>query len=397
MADVKLNDTSKGILGKASEKIGTYQEAPGGGTPLKKGQKAPSAEWVKANRKMQPRDEEGQFTYNSANGKGLKYGPSRGTTVPPFLKGIKLTFCAPGTKLKIEGEDGIKIKIMTIDMTVEEIVHKCKQYMEDEHGFAGMGEGSSITKKGRKSKEEKEAEAGQIGNVDPKTLSEGTQKEMAEAKAKYEANNSSDKSPVNPAIGNFQVKTDTLNPDGTVTPSGSLKYNKWLQKNAEDKAQAQAPVNKPAPFFELTPEQKEQYEAQKNAVKTGTGTGTASQEQPQAQEDTAKTEATSQVEEKPEKSEIEQKLDDAAAKEQNENKILNEMGLSADDKDFDIETVKSDPKAFINSASVKPIFKKIKAADPNMKLGVIVKAIVDGKFKNPAQLKKWVNKKYGNK
>lgn len=221
----KLNDTSKGILGEASKKIGNYTESTGGGTPLKKGEKL--VDHPEAKRVMQPRDEDGQFTYNSVNGKELKYGPSRGTTVPPFLRGIKLTYCAPGTKLKVEGEDGIKIKIMTIDMSVEEIVNACKEYIESEGGFAGMGEGSSITKKGRKSKEEKEAKAGQIGSVDPKSLSAGTQKEMTEAANRYAAENSATE--VNPTVGGYKVLTDLLTETGDakrVTPARYWKRNK---------------------------------------------------------------------------------------------------------------------------------------------------------------------------
>ena len=73
------------------------------------------------------------------------------------------------------------------------------------------------------------------------------------------------------------------------------------------------------------------------------------------------------------------------------------MGLDSDDKEFDVETIKKDPNSFVNSTSMKPLFKKIKNADPNLNVGAVVKAIVNGKFKNPAQLKKWIEKKYGNK
>lgn len=245
----KLNDTSKGLLGEASEKIGNYTESTGGGTPLKKGEKL--KDHPEAKRVMQPRDEDGQFTYNSVNGKGLKYGPSRGTTVPPFLRGVKLTFCEPGTKLKIDGDDGIKIKIMTIDMSVEEIVSRCKEYIESEEGFAGMGEGSSITKKGRKSKEEIEAKAGQVGTVDPKTLRQGTQKEMSEAAAKYAQKNSASASPVNPTVGSYDVITDTLTASGgTVknTPARYWERNKNQQpQNVPSGTPSGQPTNTQAP------------------------------------------------------------------------------------------------------------------------------------------------------
>lgn len=226
----KLNDTSKGILGEASKKIGNYTESTGGGTPLKKGEKL--KDHPEAKRVMQPRDEDGQFTYNSVNGKGLKYGPSRGTTVPPFLRGVKLTYCAPGTKLKIDGDDGIKVKIMTIDMSVDEIVNACKEYIESEEGFAGMGEGSSITKKGRKSQEEKNASEGQIGNVDPKKLSKGTQAEMAAASNRYKASNSANE--LSPTVDGYKVINDTLTPSGDTvrnTPARYWEKNKNQQSN----------------------------------------------------------------------------------------------------------------------------------------------------------------------
>lgn len=245
---VKLNDTSKGILGDSSKKIGTYSESTGGGTPLKKGEKL--KDHPEAHRVSQPRDEDGQFTYNSVNGKELKYGPSRGTTVPPFLRGIKLTFCQPGTKLKIDGENGIKIKIMTIDMSVEQIVANCKKYIAKEGGFAGMGKGSSIDKKGRKSEEEKSAAPGQIGYVDPKKLSDSTQKLMIDEAKKYEKNNSSEE--IDPEIWTmftpgFKAKTDVIADDGSIVKTGE-RYGKWYKRKEEEKEAAKMPtISVPTP------------------------------------------------------------------------------------------------------------------------------------------------------
>lgn len=268
----KLNETSKGILGEASEKIGSFQESTGGGTPLKKGQKL--KDHPEAKRVMQPRDEDGQFTYNSVNGKGLKYGPSRGTTVPPFLRGVKLTFCQPGTKLKLDGPDGIKVRIMTIDMSVEELVNACKYYIESEEGFAGLGKGSSILKKGRKSKEEKEAKAGQAGYVDPKTLRQGTQDEMKNAANEYANKNSAQK--VNPFVDEapfvhpnnqkgYQVQDDTLNPDGTTSKNTSARYNTWYQKNSQQAAQQKAQAAQAAQAAQQAQQQKQaQQQPQQN-------------------------------------------------------------------------------------------------------------------------------------
>lgn len=130
------NDT---LIGKLSQgKIGTYQEAPGGGTPLPKNHKAPSKEWVAEHRKSQPRDEDGQFTYNSANAKPLKFGPSRGTTIPPFLKGVKLKAFMKGT------EDGkgdtlwdAEHKRFTFHkgFTAKDLIYWAKHYINSEEGF----------------------------------------------------------------------------------------------------------------------------------------------------------------------------------------------------------------------------------------------------------------------
>lgn len=355
----KLNDTSKGILGEASEKIGNYTESTGGGTPLAKGEKL--KDHPEAKRVMQPRDEDGQFTYNSVNGKGLKYGPSRGTTVPPFLRGVKLTFCAPGTKLKIDGQDGIKIKIMTIDMSVEEIVNACKEYIESEEGFAGMGEGSSITKKGRKSKEEKAAKAGQIGNVDPKTLSQGTQKEMSDAAIKYAQSNSANE--VNPMVGGYQVINDTLTASGNTVRNTPARY--W-EKNKNQKPNTVPTSSNPnSPTGTNAP--------------TGTGPSNPSSGGNGNANQTPVTPSGAQV------NNLNQK--------NNDSKVLKQMGLNDDDKEFDVESIKNDPKAFANSIQFKSIWNKI-PKDSGIKPGQIVKAIANGKFKNPTQLKKWISKKY---
>jgi hypothetical protein len=191
MAEKKWNAFTKGKLGKeALDKIGTYQEAPGGGTPLGKGQKAPSKEWVADHRKMQPRDENGQFTYNSANAKKLEYGPSRGKTIPPFLRGVELTFAEKGQVLKTKDNEKWKYSISTIDMSVEEMVENCKNYIAGEGGFLGMGKGSTIDKKGRVSKAEKESGEGTVEGkkVDISKAGKSTQDAFAKATEEYGKN-----------------------------------------------------------------------------------------------------------------------------------------------------------------------------------------------------------------
>lgn len=150
---------------KNTDKIGTFKEATGGGTPLEKGEKL--KDHPEAKRVQQPRDEEGKFTYNAANAKPLKYGPSRGTTIPPFLKGVKMTFAIKkGDKINYNGS----IYLAGVDMTAKEFFNKCKEYIFGK-GFEGV-EDKVSAKKGKKSNEEKEiiskGETGIVGKADDK-------------------------------------------------------------------------------------------------------------------------------------------------------------------------------------------------------------------------------------
>ena len=163
---IKMNAFTRGVVGKeALDKIGTYQEAPGGGTPASGGGRGAmkknfkvvdskeEADAIRKNdpdakiRYNQPRDEDGQFTYNSANAKELVYGPSRGYTVPPFLRGVKLTYVEKGSTLKVKDPEDMRrmtYLLSTINMSPEDIIMKCREYVKEEKGFLGMGEGSEI-------------------------------------------------------------------------------------------------------------------------------------------------------------------------------------------------------------------------------------------------------------
>ena len=325
---VNLNDTSKGTLGDKSKKLGHYSESTGGGTPLKKGEKL--KDHPEAKRVQQPRDEDGQFTYNSVNGLKLEYGPSRGTTVPPFLRGIKLTFFEPGTKLKIDGPDGIKVKLMTINLTVDEIVNACKSYIESEEGFAGMGEGSSITKKGRKSKEEIEAEA----------------------KQKYEAKNSATE--VNPTVGNFQVKTDVLNPDGTTKKIGE-RFHEWLSNNKATK------------FF--APKEQAQNNEQ------------AKEEKPVEEEQVEATQTQKQVQNP-----------------QTDSEKASEMfGVDIEDENepFDVDMAQNNPKDFVkkHKHSITDFISRYneKNSDADLDINTVVAAIRKGMIKSPKDFEEILN------
>ena len=95
-------DSKKHIVKKMQETeglntgFGEYDESTGGGKPFEKGNS--NTRTTRENGKTrqaqnpntnQPRTNDGKFTYKSVNGESIdpKYGPSRGTTVPPTLTG----------------------------------------------------------------------------------------------------------------------------------------------------------------------------------------------------------------------------------------------------------------------------------------------------------------------
>lgn len=154
------------LTGEKQNKIGSYTEAPGGGTPLARGTKAPSDEWVKEHRQMQPRDPNtGQFEYNNANAKGTKY-PSRGEKTPMFIEGEDFDMVfnkIKDTEHTIITDEG-KTAIARLDMTAGEFKEAIKNASE-KLGFTTRW--NVENKKGRKSAAEKEAlakgEKGRIG------------------------------------------------------------------------------------------------------------------------------------------------------------------------------------------------------------------------------------------
>ena len=129
--------------------IGTYQESTGGGTPLKKGEKL--KDHPEAHRVQQPRDENGQFTYNAANAKPLKYGPSRGETIPPYLRNVDLTAIVKKTNAVVY--NGLTY-LAGIKMSAQTILNKFKEW--NNGGFGSLNRDVD-RKKGRKTDLEKQA------------------------------------------------------------------------------------------------------------------------------------------------------------------------------------------------------------------------------------------------
>lgn len=153
---------------QAMNKIGTYKESTGGGTPLKKGEKL--RDHPEAHRVSQPRDEEGKFTYNAANAKPLAYGPSRGVTIPPFLKGVKLTYAIK--KDTVINYNGLT-HLAGIDMTASQFIDSFKEYKLDK-GFGKVSQEIIARKRGRKSNLEKDVIA---NNDDGIIAKDGNQRE----------------------------------------------------------------------------------------------------------------------------------------------------------------------------------------------------------------------------
>lgn len=141
----------RAVLGdKVADKIGTYDESTGGGTPIPKGEKL--KDHPEAKRVQQPRDEEGKFTYNAVNNKPLKY-PSRGETIPPFLKDVNLDKFAVKGKVTVIHNGNRYTTIL--DGDVEAFIRNFQVYDKDK----GFGEWSKelSKKRGKTSKAEKEA------------------------------------------------------------------------------------------------------------------------------------------------------------------------------------------------------------------------------------------------
>lgn len=193
---------------KKGTKAGEFTEAAGGGSPIEAGEKfklvdsSKEAEEYRENhpgakvRVMQPRDDDGKFTYNSANlrdrkheyhGKGKRDGSGESAEFPLMIDYDKLAEIFVTDNVMTA--DDAKRYISGITLTVEELKKAVKKFSEEEGAFAGgLGSDKAFVKKvGRKSKSE--AETG-LGRVDRAKLSEMTVKKLEEAgKAKTDIPN----------------------------------------------------------------------------------------------------------------------------------------------------------------------------------------------------------------
>lgn len=150
---------------RKTPEIGQFEEAAGGGTPMTRGQKidhvaetTKEADEYRAEhpgaivRVKQPRDTDGQFTYNSANKRELEYGPSRGKTTPPFLTGFKVTFAKKSGKGAVVTPDNKMFKMPDSIKSKDDFERAYMEYRKEGDKFMGL------------SKEGKEIEAGSLSD-----------------------------------------------------------------------------------------------------------------------------------------------------------------------------------------------------------------------------------------
>ena len=156
---------SSSAKARKTPEIGQFEEAAGGGTPMTRGQKidhvaetTKEADEYRAEhpgaivRVKQPRDTDGQFTYNSANKRELEYGPSRGKTTPPFLTGFKVTFAKKSGKGAVITPDNKMFKMPDSIKSKDDFERAYMEYRKEGDKFMGL------------SKEGKEIEAGSLSD-----------------------------------------------------------------------------------------------------------------------------------------------------------------------------------------------------------------------------------------
>lgn len=211
MAKDKMSEAIKSEINKQRSEqgqkgIGEYNEAPGGGTPVKGGGRgAMNGDFEVVNSKEeadkirkedpdavirynQPRNDDGTFGHNSANGKPLSTKYSRGKKAPAFLNNVDLTFIKKGSTFQYKNEVGkLERVISSIDMTADELKAACTVYFKTEGGFLGVI-GTAVTKKGSPNKVEKTGVTGKTGEKDTSEFAQSTQGALdAAAKKKDQA------------------------------------------------------------------------------------------------------------------------------------------------------------------------------------------------------------------
>lgn len=238
---------------RKTPEIGQFEEAAGGGTPMTRGQKidhvaetTKEADEYRAEhpgaivRVKQPRDTDGQFTYNSANKRELEYGPSRGKTTPPFLTGFKVTFAKKSGKGAVITPDNKMFKMPDSIKSKDDFERAYMEYRKEGDKFMGL------------SKEGKEIEAGSLSDRaigrggkagrDTKEVTRGyleSAKKMKMKKnfRKVEASSGGggDKAPKAPTAPTPTPKTESTQPKGGVDYSlAKSDPDRFIEENMDE-------------------------------------------------------------------------------------------------------------------------------------------------------------------
>lgn len=238
---------------RKTPEIGQFEEAAGGGTPMTRGQKIDhvaetpkEADEYRAEhpgaivRVKQPRDTDGQFTYNSANKRELEYGPSRGKTTPPFLTGFKVTFAKKSGKGAVVTPDNKMFKMPDSIKSKDDFERAYMEYRKEGDKFMGL------------SKEGKEIEAGSLSDRaigrggkagrDTKEVTRGyleSAKKMKMKKnfRKVEASSGGggDKAPKAPTTPTPTPKTESTQPKGGVDYSlAKSDPDRFIEENMDE-------------------------------------------------------------------------------------------------------------------------------------------------------------------
>lgn len=236
---------------RKTPEIGQFEEAAGGGTPMTRGQKIDhvaetpkEADEYRAEhpgaivRVKQPRDTDGQFTYNSANKRELEYGPSRGKTTPPFLTGFKVTFAKKSGKGAVITPDNKMFKMPDSIKSKDDFERAYMEYRKEGDKFMGL------------SKEGKEIEAGSLSDRaigrggkagrDAKEVTRGyleSAKKMKMKKnfRKVERSGGGNKAPKAPTAPTPTPKTESTQPKGGVDYSlAKSDPDRFIEENMDE-------------------------------------------------------------------------------------------------------------------------------------------------------------------
>ena len=241
-AKLRKNAFIKSLLTEEGlNKLGEYDEDVGGGTPADPNERGrgsmeqrfvvadspedPLAEAAKREGKRvrykQPRKANGQFGHNSDNLREL-HSEARGKTdtqTSEYIRDEVGEGIEEGQVLKVKAGKGYKYYYSTISMSKEELKSNLQFYIEQEGKFKGLDDYTTIEKKGRVSKAEKESAEGIVKDkkINLGKVSKNTVDKFNEYKEMYENANPSHAAFAKPVGSTTPDKSKESKPVSTPT------------------------------------------------------------------------------------------------------------------------------------------------------------------------------------